>query len=124
MVERTQKKVATMKIYQQNTNSKRVYHVDIVDDSHPVAVRPVWSVTNARDGAPVASGIAALETRVDAMTARITSHEWSGLLKVTVVVGVHPRTTITQGFEIEIVPVPDLSQPLSIEFSQHRDRPI
>ena len=111
-----------MKTFRQFINSRAVYQLDI--ESHPVAAKPVWTLTHARDGSPVSHGIATLETSTDGMSARITAHEWHGSLTVKVVVGVHPRTTISEGFGIEIVPVPDLSKPLSLVFSSHRDRPI
>jgi hypothetical protein len=107
--------------YRQFVNSRAIYEVDV---SHPVAVRPTWSLTHSRDGSPVAHGVAYVETSTDGLTGRLITHGWTGLVKVSVTVGVHPRTTATQGFEVEIVPVPDLSKPLSIEFSSHRDRPI
>jgi|SRR4029077_1685010 hypothetical protein len=111
-----------MKTFKQFVNSKRVYHVDI--ESHPLASRPTWSLTHSRDGSPVPHGIAAIEAATDGMTARLTTHEWTGLLTVAVTAFVHPRTTFTQSFQIEIQPIPDLGPKLEMAFTSHRDRPI
>jgi hypothetical protein len=111
-----------VKTYKQHVNSKRVYELNI--DSHPIAVKPTWSLTHARDGSPVPHGIAALEAATDGMTARLTAHEWAGSVKVTVTFGIHPRTTVTESFAVEIEPITDVAGPLKLAFSQHRDRPI
>jgi hypothetical protein len=110
------------KTVRQFVNSRRVYELNI--DSHPVAVKPTWSLTHSRDGSPVSHGIAAIETSVDGMSARLITHDWPGLLTVTVTLGVHPRTTIVESFQVEIEPIPDLSSQLAMTFSQRRDRPI
>jgi hypothetical protein len=110
-----------MRTFKQFVNSKRVYHLDL--ESHPIAVKPTWSLTHARDGSPVPHGIAAIETSTDGLTARLVTHDWPGLVKATVTIGVHPRTTIVESFQIEIEPIPNLSPQLKIAFSQHRDRP-
>jgi hypothetical protein len=111
-----------MKIFRQFVNSRAVYQIDL--DSHPLAARPTWSLTHARDGSPVPHGIAAIEAATDGMTARLTTHEWAGSVKATVTFGIHPRTTIVESFQIEIEPVPHVSPELNLAFSQHRDRPI
>jgi len=111
--------VKTFRVF---TNSRRVFELNC--DSHPIAVKPQWTVTHARDGHPVGHGIAAIETSVDGMSARLTSHDWTGLLTVTVTLGIHPRTTVTESFTVEIEPIPDISPELQLAFSQHRDRPI
>jgi len=111
-----------MKTFKQFVNSRRIYQIDL--DSHPLAARPTWSLTHVRDGSPVPHGIAAIETSVDGMSARLVAHDWAGLVKATVTLGIHPRTTVTESFQIEIEPIPDLSPELNLAFSQHRDRPI
>ena len=111
-----------MKTFKQFVNSRAVYQIDL--DSHPLAAKPTWSLTHARDGSPVPHGIAAIEAATDGMTARLTTHEWAGSVKATVTFGIHPRTTIVESFQIEIEPIPNLSPQLKIAFSQHRDRPI
>ena len=111
-----------MKTFKQFVNSKKVYHVDI--DTHPLAARPSWAITHTRDGSPVPSGIAAIELSTDHMTARVTTHDWTGLLTVAVTAFVHPRTTFTQSFQVEIQPTPDLGPKLEMAFTSHRDRPI
>jgi hypothetical protein len=110
-----------MKAYRQFVNSRRVYEINL--DS-PIAVKPVWSLTHSRDCSPVSHGIAAIETSTDGLSARLTAHEWSGSLRVTVVLGIHPRTTVTESFQVEIEPIPHVSPELKLAFSQHRDRPI
>ena len=111
-----------MKSYRQFVNSRRVYQIDL--DSHPVDVKPNWSLSHSRDGTPLPHGLAEIETSSDATTARIISHDWTGSIRVTVTFGIHPRTTVTESFTIEIEPIPDLSPELKLSFSQHRDRPI
>jgi hypothetical protein len=111
-----------MKTFRQFVNSKRVYHLDI--DSHPLAARPTWAITHSRDGPPVPYGIAAVETSTDGMSVRLTTHEWAGSVTITATVGVHPRTTASESFQVEILPVPGLSPELKLAFSQHRDRPL
>jgi hypothetical protein len=112
----------TVKPYRQHVNTKRVYELNV--DSHPLATNPVWSLTHSRDGSPVPHSIAALETSTDALSARLVTHDWPGLVKVTVTFGIHPRTTITESFEVQIEPVPHVSPELKLAFSQHRDRPL
>jgi hypothetical protein len=111
-----------MKTFRQFVNSRAVYQIDI--DSHPLAAKPIWSLTHARDGLPVPHGLASLEAATDGMTARLTTHDWAGSVKATVTFGIHPRTTIVESFQIEIEPVPHVSPELNLAFSQHRDRPI
>jgi len=111
-----------MKTFKQFVNSRRIYQVDL--DSHPLAAKPTWSLTHARDGSPVPHGIATIETAGDGLSARLVAHDWAGLVKATVTFGIHPRTTVTESFEIEIEPIPDLSPELNLAFSQHRDRII
>jgi len=111
-----------VKTFRQFVNSKRVYELNV--DSHPIAVRPTWSLTHARDGSPVPHGIVDIETSGNGQTARLVSSDWTGTVKVTATIGVHPRTTIVEGFQVEIEPIPDLSPQLKLAFSQHRDRPI
>jgi hypothetical protein len=111
-----------VKPYKQHVNSRRVYELNI--DSHPIAVKPTWSLTHSRDGSPVPHSIAAIETSVDGTSARMTTHEWAGSVKVTVTFGIHPRTTVTESFEVEIEPIPHVSPELKLAFSQHRDRPL
>jgi hypothetical protein len=111
-----------MKSFRQFVNSRAVYQLDI--DSHPVAAKPVWTLTHARDGSPVSHGIATLETSADGLSARLVTHEWPGLIKATIVLGIHPRTTVTENFEVQIEPVPHVSPELKLAFSQHRDRPL
>ena len=111
-----------MKTFRQFVNSRAVYQIDL--DSHPLAAKPTWSLTHARDGSPVPHGIAAIETSTDGMSARLVAHDWAGLVKATVTFGIHPRTTIVESFQIEIEPVPHVSPELNLAFSQHRDRPI
>jgi hypothetical protein len=111
-----------MKTFKQFVNSRAVYQIDL--DSHPLAAKPTWSLTHARDGSPVPHGIAAIEAATDGMTARLTTHEWAGSVKATVTFGIHPRTTVTESFEVQIEPVPHVSPELKLAFSQHRDRPL
>ena len=111
-----------MKTFHQFVNSRAVYQIDL--DSHPLAAKPTWSLTHARDGSPVPHGIAAIEAATDGMTARLTTHEWAGSVKATVTLGIHPRTTVTESFEVQIEPVPHASPELNLAFSQHRDRPL
>jgi hypothetical protein len=111
-----------MKSYRQFVNSRRVYQIDL--DSHPVDVKPNWSLSHSRDGTPLAHGLADLERSTDGMSARLVSHDWHGSIRVTVTFGIHPRTTIVESFQVEIEPIPDVSPPLKCSFSSHRDRPI
>jgi hypothetical protein len=111
-----------VKRYKQHVSSKRIYEVNI--DSHPVVVKPSWTLTHSRDGTPLPHGLADLEVASDGTTARLTTRDWSGLVRITVVFGVHPRTTITESFEVEIEAIPHVSPQLKLGFSQHRDRPI
>jgi hypothetical protein len=110
-----------MKTFRQFVNSKKVYNLDI---EHPIAVKPTWTLTHARDGSPVSHGIAAIETSPDGLSARLTAHEWAGSIRATVTLGIHPRTTVTESFQVEIDPIPHVSPQLALAFSQHRDRPI
>jgi hypothetical protein len=110
-----------VKTFRQFVNSTKIYELNF--DS-PIAVKPVWSLTHSRDGSPVSHGVAAIETSTDGLSARLIAHEWSGSLRVTVVLGIHPRTTVTESFQIEIEPIPHVSPELKLAFSQHRDRPI
>jgi hypothetical protein len=111
-----------IKKYKQHTHSRRVYEINV--DSHPIAAKPQWTVTHARDGHPIGHGIADLDLATDGMSARLITHDWAGSVKVTVTFGIHPRTTVTESFEVEIEPIPNISPPLKLAFSQHRDRPI
>jgi hypothetical protein len=108
--------------YKQHVNSKRVYELNI--DSHPIAVKPTWTLTHSRDGSPVPHGLASLEAATDGLSARLVTHEWAGLVKATVTIGIHPRTTIVESFQVEIEPIPHVSPELKLAFSQHRDRPL
>jgi hypothetical protein len=108
--------------FRQFTNSRRVYELNL--DSHPIEAKPQWSLAHARDGTPLPHGLAEIETSSDSTSARLVSHDWHGTVRVSVVFGVHPRTTISESFEVEIEPVPVVSPPLALAFSQHRDRII
>jgi hypothetical protein len=108
--------------FRQFVNSKRVYQIDL--DSHPIDVKPIWSLTHARDGSPVPHSIAAIETSGDGLSARLVTHDWAGSIRATITFGIHPRTTVTESFQVEIEPVPQLSPELKLAFSQHRDRPL
>jgi hypothetical protein len=122
MVEKLSKKDSTVKTFRVFTNSRRVFELNC--DSHPIAVKPQWTVTHARDGHPVGHGIADLDLATDGMSARLITHDWAGSVKVTVTFGIHPRTTVTESFQVEIEPITHVSSPLKLAFSQHRDRPI
>lgn len=111
-----------MKTFSQFTNSRRIYELNC--DTHHIAARPIWSLAFARDGSPVPLGLAAIEASTDGTTARLTTNDWHGTVRVTVVFGIHPRTTVTESFEVEIEPVPHVSPELKLAFSQHRDRPL
>ena len=111
-----------MKTYKQHVNSKRVYELNV--DSHHIDAKPIWSLTHSRDGTPLPHGLADLERSTDGMTARLTTRDWHGTVRVSVQFGIPQRTTVVESFEIEIEPVPVVSPPLKLAFSQHRDRPI
>jgi len=111
-----------VKPFKQFLNSKKVYNLDV--DSHPIAVKPTWTLTHSRDGSPVPHGIAGIEASTDGLSARLTTHDWTWSVKLTVTFGIHPRTTASESFTVEIEPIPDLSPELKLAFSQHRDRPI
>jgi hypothetical protein len=112
----------TVKTYRQFTNSRRIYELNC--DTHHIATRPIWSLAFARNGEPLPHGLAEIETSNDATTARLISHDWTGSIRVTVTFGIHPRTTVTESFQVEIEPVPHASPELKLSFSQHRDRQI
>ena len=111
-----------MKTFRQFTNSRRVYELNV--DSHHIDSKPNWTLTHSRDGTPLPHGLADLERSIDGTTVRLTTRDWHGTVRVSVVFGVHPRTTISESFEVEIEPIPDVSPPLKCSFSSHRDRPI
>jgi len=69
-------------------------------------------LTHSRDGTPLPHGLADLERSIDGTTVRLTTRDWHGTVRVSVVFGVHPRTTINESFEVEIAPVPIVSPPL------------
>jgi hypothetical protein len=109
-----------MRIFKQHVNSRKVYHADL-GDSHPIAVKPTWSVASYRDDAP-SHDLAAIEISVDGRSARLVSHNLPGRVEVSVVLGIDPRVTIHDSFAVEILPVP--AEPPTLQFSQHRDHPL
>jgi hypothetical protein len=60
-----------------------------------------------------------LETAADGMSAKLIAHALTGVVKVTVSVIPHERTTWSDSFEVEIEHAPHLAEQ-SIEFAQHR----
>jgi hypothetical protein len=64
--------------------------------------------------------LADLETSTDGFSARLIAKSTTGVVRVTVTVSPHERTTWTDSFEVEIVPVPHLAEQ-SITFQQHRN---
>jgi hypothetical protein len=78
-----------VKTFKQFTNSRRIYELNI--DSHPVEMRPTWSLSHSRDGTPLQHGLVDLEASVDCMSARLVARDWHGSVRVTIVFGVPPE---------------------------------
>jgi hypothetical protein len=108
-----------MKVFRQNVNSRKVYHADL--GSHPIAVKPVWTLEHSRDGAP-SHDLAAIEVATDGLSARLVSHQLPGRVEVLITLGIEPRTTIRDSFAVDILQAP--AEPPALEFSQHRDHPL
>jgi hypothetical protein len=113
-----------MRQFKQSVSSRKVYHCHIgPDGEHHPASKPVWSIEHSRGGEPSPHALADIETAVDGMSARLIAHGLTGVVKVSVTVSPHERTTWTDSFEVQIEHAPRLEEQ-SIAFSQHRDRPL
>jgi len=110
-----------MKTFRQYTTTRKIYHADL-GDTHPIAVKPTWTLRHSRDGDPSQHDLAAIEVSVDGRSARLSSHQLPGRVEVEVELGIEPRTTIRDSFAVDILPAP-AEQP-TLQFSQHRDMPL
>ena len=109
------------KTFKQYTGSRKIYHCHIgKDGEHHPASKPIWQLEHSRGGEPSPHALADLETAVDGMSARLIAHALSGVVKVTVTLDPHERTTWSDSFEVAIVPAPHLAEQ-SITFQQHRN---
>jgi hypothetical protein len=110
-----------MKTFRQITGSRKIYSCHLgPDGEHHPASKPIWTLEHTRGGEPSSHALADLEVAVDGMNARLIAHALAGVVRVTVTVSPHERTTWTDSFEVEIVPVPHLAEQ-SITFQQHRN---
>jgi hypothetical protein len=110
-----------MKTFRQYTGSRKIYSCHVgPDGEHHLATKPIWSLEHTRGGEPSPHALADLETAADGLGARLIAKSMTGKVTVTVVVNPEERTTWTDSFAVEIVPVPHLAEQ-SITFQQHRN---
>jgi hypothetical protein len=107
-----------MKTFRQYTSTRKIFHADL-GDTHPISTKPVWTLEHSRDGAP-SHDLAAIEISADGLSARLISHQLPGRVEVSVTLGIEPRTTIRDGFVVDILQAP--AERPTLQFSQHRDR--
>jgi len=110
-----------MRSFKQYVSSKKIYSVHVgPDGEHHLATKPIWSLEHTRGGETSPNSLADLETSTDGLSARLIAKSMTGVVKVTVALSPHERTTWTDTFEVEIVPVPHLAEQ-AITFQQHRN---
>jgi hypothetical protein len=110
-----------MKTFRQYTGSRKIYSCHIgKDGEHHPASKPLWSLEHTRGGEPWPHALADIETSTDGMSARLIAHGLTGVVKVTVTIIPHERTTWVDHFEVHIEPAPHLTEQ-SIKFQQHRN---
>jgi hypothetical protein len=110
-----------MKTFKQHTGSRKIYSCHLgPDGEHHPASKPIWSIVEHTRGGDSTNALADLETAVDGMSARLIAHGLTGVVKISVTVSPQERTTWSDSFEVEIVPVPHLAEQ-SIAFQQHRN---
>jgi len=110
-----------MRKFKQNSSSRKIYSCHIgPDGEHHPASKPVWSLEHTRGGEPSPHALADIEVAADGLSARLIAHAMTGVVKVTVSVIPHERTTWTDSFEVQIEHAPHLAEQ-SIAFQQHRN---
>ena len=110
-----------MKTFRQYTSSRKIYSCHVgPDGEHHLVSKPIWSLEHTRGGETSPHALADLETSTDGSSARLIAKSTTGVVRVTVTVSPHERTTWTDSFEVEIEHAPHLAEP-SIAFQQHRD---
>jgi hypothetical protein len=110
-----------MKTFRQYTGSRKIYSCHVgPDGEHHLATKPIWSLEHTRGGEPSPHALADIEVAGDGMSARLIAHALAGVVRVTVTVTPHERTTWFDSFEVQIEPAPHLAEQ-SIAFQQHRN---
>jgi hypothetical protein len=85
-----------MKTFRQFTGSRKIYSCHVgPDGEHHLASKPVWQLEHMRGGEPSPHALADLETAGDGLSARLIAHALPGVVRVTVTVSPHERTSWT-----------------------------
>jgi hypothetical protein len=108
-----------MKTFRQLTGTRKIYHAD-VSDSHPLAIKPSWTLEHFPGDEPSPHHLCGIETSVDGLSARLVAHNLTGRVEVVVTASVEHRGTVCDRFAVEILAPP--AETPTLQFSQHRDR--
>jgi hypothetical protein len=110
-----------MKTFRQYTGSRKIYSCHVgPDGEHHLVDKPIWSLEHTRGGELSPQALVDLETAADGLSARLIAHALAGVVRVTVTVSPHERTTWSDSFEVEIEHAPHLTEQ-AINFTQSRN---